>query len=259
MATDDEDLTLEQRSEGRGWFRFPRPVWMLVAFGAGAAVALVSFFSRIFAQVRGGVAGMAPRGRKPTAEESMRLEGQLPGLKMNGWTVTGGPTPIGFPGAYNCFGWGLCSRAFGWQQPTPGIAPKKQLAELDKGYATVGFKVAMDCKPRKGFRKVAIYCNKAGAPTHATKQIEGDWWESKLGMSERIVHRGTAALEGMVYGAVCRCYEIGLKEQLKQTQNQLKAIQNALMTGANGDLKTAEKEAKEQISAIEKAIKVELP
>ena len=53
-----------------------------------------------------------------------------------------------------------------------------------------------------GYEKVAIYCNAAGEPTHAARQLPSGAWTSKLGDWEDIEHETLACLESEDYGTV---------------------------------------------------------
>jgi len=242
---------------------------VLVGILVGVTIATVVIISRYFFQVP---VGPAPKGRKPEENERDLIEMLFPGLKKQAYTITDGPTPllihlktchiIANPYAYNCIGWSLCSIFNGWFQPPSNLlqaAPKLQLKWFDQFYAAKNWKISKNCKPEKGVRKIALYCNAKGYPSHAAKQIEDDWWESKLGQGHRVVHPGTGSLEGEQYGKVTRCYEKDLKSLLKDAQNLLKDIQNAIKQAPkNKFLRRAEKEAQEQIKNYEKAIKKEV-
>jgi len=130
-----------------------------------------------------------------------------------------------------------------------------QMAGLDATYLAQGWTRAKDCKPRKGFRKVAIYCDAAGFPTHAAKQLIGDWWESKLGQWERVVHKGTGALEGTAYGKVCRCYEKSLAALIKDAQRLAKRLKG--LVKSSKFFRTAYQELQNDIKRWQDALKTE--
>jgi hypothetical protein len=245
----------------------------LVSFVGGLGITLYSNFI-VPMQVGGGAAPpkppKPPKGRPPTPEESARLQALYPGLRNRTFTITDGPTPqliqletgkvIGNPAAYNCYGWCLCSRDYGWYCLLASLwraPPDVQLAWFDHFFTTRGWKISKNCKPEKGVRKIALYC-RAGTPTHGAKQVEDDWWESKLASQERIVHPGTASLEGLMYGRVHRCYEKDLKTLLKDAQDHLKNIQDRIKAAPEDEnLKKTEKETQEQINTFKKAIEKE--
>lgn len=135
-----------------------------------------------------------PRGRAPTSSEKTEEESYFPNL--NDWSVTGEATP-----AYNCIGWSLCSESYGW------VWPGNTVADFDALYKQHGWKESADCDPECKKRKIALFCDSAGNPTHAAKEAaDGGWWESKKGSSLRIMHR-LNEMEGGYYGNVCKCYE----------------------------------------------------
>ena len=70
---------------------------------------------------------------------------------------------------------------------------------MDNLYGSYGLKVV----PRSQ-AEVALFV-KNGVPQHGAVRISGDWYESKLGSSYRIVHR-LEDLEGDAYGKVEKFY-----------------------------------------------------
>lgn len=50
-------------------------------------------------------------------------------------------------------------------------------------------------------RKLAIFVNDQGTPTHAARQLPDGWWTSKLGRQIDIEHE-LSAIEGPAYGKV---------------------------------------------------------
>lgn len=116
-------------------------------------------------------------------------------------------------------------------------------------YAFHGWSRAADCRPERGKRKIALYC-KDGEPTHGAKQLHDDQWTSKLGGLVRIVHVGTRAVEGPVYGKVCRCYEKSLANALAEAKQLLAQIRQRIAAG-EGSLGEAERDAQEQVDQWE--------
>jgi ribosomal protein L36 len=186
--------------------------------------------------------GEALPGRPASPEEHHELSPDFPALPKDGYTVTH-PADR----AYNCIGWSLCSRSYGWVWPR---REKATIAWFDRLYAYHGWKPARDCKPVRGRRKLALYC-KDGVPTHAAKQRRGDQWVSKLGGYVRIVHVGTAALEGGLYGTVCRCYEKSLRAVLDEARQHLADIMRRIAAGENGMLAHAASDAESDIRGLE--------
>lgn len=90
-----------------------------------------------------------------------------------------------------------------WEFPTT-------LKSTDEFFAQRGFK-AYDTLPDTR-TIIALFAKKGGVhgpdeivPTHSALYKGGDWWESKLGSSYRIVHK-LKQLEGRKYGTVYRYY-----------------------------------------------------
>jgi len=61
-----------------------------------------------------------------------------------------------------------------------------------------------------GLEKIVLYCDAAGKPTHAARQIMSDphrgQWKSKIGNLADIRHATLTALEGAEYGKVHSCF-----------------------------------------------------
>lgn len=50
-------------------------------------------------------------------------------------------------------------------------------------------------------KKVAIYADQRGIPTHMARQLENGMWTSKCGELEDIEHETLEALQGFLYGS----------------------------------------------------------
>lgn len=129
---------------------------------------------------------------------------------------------------------------------------------FDEVFKSKGWTVSGGCKQKPGFRKIALFCDPGGVPSHAAKQVEGSWWESKLGPSYRIVHLGLRSLEGTAYGKVCRCYEKDLQSVLADLEAILEDVRRRMQSGENHHLGTAERELEEQIRSHRKSIELEV-
>lgn len=143
------------------------------------------------------MAGKIPGGgRAPTPEERLWLELNFPNLTE--YSVT-----HSLDKDWNCIGWSLCSVQEGW------VWPGDNVQDFDFLYGQHGWQPSENCLPEDGKKKIALFC-KDDVPTHAAKQVEGDWWESKLGRGPRIIHR-LNEIEGDIrpddYGNVYKCYE----------------------------------------------------
>lgn len=72
-------------------------------------------------------------------------------------------------------------------------------------YEAVGFrKCNRDTRLEHGFEKVALYMDESGEWTHAARQRQDGWWESKLGEWDDIIHRIPESLTGPepAYGTI---------------------------------------------------------
>jgi hypothetical protein len=79
-------------------------------------------------------------------------------------------------------------------------------SSFDEFYEYHGFKKLnyLDISYDPNFIKVALY-SKDGIPTHASIQIDGDFWESKIGQLGIIKH-DLFEIEDSVYGEVTQIY-----------------------------------------------------
>lgn len=153
---------------------------------------------------------LGDRGEAPT-DVDQQLFG-TPKLEGTRWRIT--DRTLGEK--YNCFGYALCSRFHGWVDPVSIWPFAERMAKIDAYLVRKGWTKSADCTPKKGVRKLAVYCaserddatgRDVSVPTHVAKQIEGDWWESKLGSLYRILHPGADGAERPGLGTVCGCYE----------------------------------------------------
>jgi hypothetical protein len=71
-----------------------------------------------------------------------------------------------------------------------------------EAFRTLGYEPCDDEVLEANIEKIAIYADKAGAPTHAARQLSSGAWVSKLGTLEDIEHRTLRAIEGDAYGTV---------------------------------------------------------
>jgi len=65
------------------------------------------------------------------------------------------------------------------------------------------------CESRElesGYRKIALYADTAGKPTHVARQLANGEWTSKIGKNEDIVHATLDQLEGDQYGHIVRIF-----------------------------------------------------
>ena len=127
---------------------------------------------------------------------------------------------------YNCISYsvGVTDRGF-W--PIEGCDDcwygnsEVSVESFDLFYKKYGFEKCnfIDVLHDKNYTKVALFL-KNGKPTHASIQIDNDWWESKIGQLGIIKHY-LFELECEIYGEVCIIYKkrIHLSESLKRILN----------------------------------------
>lgn len=113
--------------------------------------------------------------------------------------------------AYNCIAWaaGLSDEPW-WPADDldvaywPASVPQEvTLAAFVAAFRTIDYEPCPDGTAEPGYEKVTIYA-RGGVPTHAARRLSGllsdEWWTSKLGQDQDIVHR-LDALDGPVYGS----------------------------------------------------------
>lgn len=139
------------------------------------------------------------------------LEAAFPNLRRGEYRKTSKDTV-----SYNCIAHAAEVNDFWWWPADgPGIfwppeVPKEEtLASFVQAYSALGYEVcksgSRDLEP--GFKKIALYVDEDGIPTHAARQLPSGEWTSKLGRSEDIAHQTLEALEGgdgqaLGYGSV---------------------------------------------------------
>ncbi|TDX84410.1 DUF7689 domain-containing protein [Epilithonimonas xixisoli] len=107
---------------------------------------------------------------------------------------------------YNCIAWAFgCSNLWFWPDSEglyfwPKEIPRECTKEaFIKLYELIGYEVCFDESFEEGKEKVVIYLNSNEEPTHAAKQIDNNFWSSKLGPHNDVSH-SLFALEDGVYG-----------------------------------------------------------
>jgi hypothetical protein len=134
-----------------------------------------------------------------------RIEHDFPGLRGTGYRVTSPPDD-----AYNCIAWAAGETARWWWPDDPddpdrahwpsGVPRVETLEAFRDAFATLGYLVRNADRPEAGYEKVALFAL-AGVPKHATRQLPGGRWTSKLGLREDVEH-ALHDLTGMMYGSV---------------------------------------------------------
>jgi hypothetical protein len=129
----------------------------------------------------------------------------FPGLSEANHRQTSAKTPT-----YNCIAWAAGDNERWWEPADPSLGyywpdaatMGMQRKCLVEAYESLGYNTCADGSVRKGYQKVAIYADAAGAWTHAARQLSDGKWTSKLGVSEDIEHDAPQGVEGDCYGTV---------------------------------------------------------
>ncbi len=96
---------------------------------------------------------------------------------------------------YNCIAWAADDTSQCWWPDKMGIGYWPERVPRDEtldsfiaAYRDIGYEVCNDPMPELGYKKVAIYVDTEGKPTHAARQLVSGNWTSKLGVSFDIEH-----------------------------------------------------------------------
>lgn len=106
---------------------------------------------------------------------------------------------------YNCIAfaagvsdeWWEFSEGYRW----PGENRTEFIESLVTVFLNLGYDRCADGRLEGGFHKVALYADGIFY-THASRQREDGFWESKLGLDEDIEHEIPESLEGHLYGRI---------------------------------------------------------
>jgi hypothetical protein len=130
------------------------------------------------------------------------LEDVFPGLRGKSYQVRSPKDS-----RYNCVAFAAGDDHTWWwpdaagDDTWPAAVPRAETVEAFRdAFATFGYVVCDDDSPEIGYEKIALFAL-AGLPKHASRQIPGGRWVSKLGLSEDIEH-ALHDLAGTVYGSV---------------------------------------------------------
>jgi hypothetical protein len=137
------------------------------------------------------------------------LEEIFPGLKQ-GFEITSPADE-----EYNCIAWSVNdTRQWWWPAPPgrwpgkywpPGIPHEETLAAFVAVYEALGFRTCQEREFEVGYDKVAIYADRDGTVTHASRWwLEDNGWSCKLGEENDIRHHTLESIEGTDYGRVVR-------------------------------------------------------
>lgn len=105
---------------------------------------------------------------------------------------------------YNCIAW-AAEDTKNWWEPDPGgylywppgTTRDYTLAAYIEAYETLGYGKCDSAEYETGYRKLAIYVNDFGRPTHAARQLPDGLWTSKCGKLEDVKHE-LHTLEGQI-------------------------------------------------------------
>ncbi len=85
----------------------------------------------------------------------------------------------------------------------PSSIPREETTEAFLTmYSSLNYKHCKSSELEEGIEKVAIYVDATGTPTHAARQAEDGYWESKIIHAEDIRHATPQCLEGEIFGKV---------------------------------------------------------
>lgn len=109
---------------------------------------------------------------------------------------------------YNCLAWAAEDTEHWWwpdpqeQDYWPEEVPRAETIDaFVQAYRLLGYSNTTDLSVEPGKQKIAIFTDERGTPTHASRQLPGGWWTSKLGGQIDIEHE-LSAIEGPTYGRV---------------------------------------------------------
>ncbi|NEQ32317.1 MAG: hypothetical protein F6K04_15160 [Leptolyngbya sp. SIO4C5] len=88
-----------------------------------------------------------------------------------------------------------------WPRDVPREESRQAFIEM---YFSLGYEFCDNPELEQGIEKVAIYVDSEGKPTHAARQSEDGYWESKIIDAEDIRHTNLECLQGEMFGSVWR-------------------------------------------------------
>lgn len=103
---------------------------------------------------------------------------------------------------YNCLAWaaGLDdvwawpgNEPFQWW-PREFLRPS-MIESISAWFESLGYEQTDSIDHEDGFERVAVYCAPDGEPTHASRELQGGMWTSKVGSAEDISHGSPSVLE----------------------------------------------------------------
>ena len=146
--------------------------------------------------------GGEPSGDNPAGGGLGRagIQKLSPGLAGESYKITSLPDAV-----YNCIAyaagvtddWWSHSGIYTW----PGAPRSPEIGSLTMVFQNQGYEICADAGVEEGYEKVALYASN-GFWTHASRQLAGGQWSSKLGVFEDIRHQSPQSLAGHAYGEV---------------------------------------------------------
>jgi hypothetical protein len=134
-----------------------------------------------------------------------QIERLFPLVAHEGYSITSE-----YDDVYNCIAFAAGDDANWWWPDGTGESywpiPTclKTLTCFMDAFRTLGFEPCDHAELEHGYQKIAIYTNRDGVPTHASRQLPSGAWASKLGELEDVEHATLAAVEGDIYGLVAQ-------------------------------------------------------
>ncbi len=134
-------------------------------------------------------------------EKDPYIEQNFPALVVSDYKITSPIDPN-----YNCIAW-AASVANAWWEPDAfgqyfwpqGVSRTYTVESYIQAYATLGYQTCASHDLESGFEKVAIFVDHANVPTHAARQLDANFWTSKLGQAFDIRHV-LSGVSGIIYG-----------------------------------------------------------
>lgn len=111
---------------------------------------------------------------------------------------------------YNCIAWAAGESHRHWwpQQPLTAHWPSaaRDAETIDafvEAFVSLGYRTCASGDFEEGVEKIALFAL-GSAPKHAAKQVDADWWSSKMGHLGIDIRHKLLAVEGPSYGSVVR-------------------------------------------------------
>lgn len=144
-------------------------------------------------------------GTPPSDGYKQTLESLLPNLSSGDYEITSEATMD-----YNCIAWSLEEDQKWWWPDSeevyywPENLPRnEELEAFIKVYEDRGYEICENHNLEQGYKKVALFADDSGIPTHAARQLPNGKWTSKLGPEVDIEH-ALNGVEGPTYGKVVK-------------------------------------------------------